>query len=115
MSVIVLGMEMPENCGKCRFVGTCGVHSYDEWPDVETIIFNDIIGIEGKRDDDCPLRPLPEKHGRLIDAVELWNQLEEMRSEEREWNGEKSVYYVMASMAMAMVAAQDTIVEAEGE
>lgn len=71
MSVIVKNMEMPENCGGCRFIGSCGVHGNEEWPDIESIMFNDVIGIDGKRDKDCPLHPLPEKHGRLIDGDEL--------------------------------------------
>ena len=63
MSVIVMGMEMPENCALCdcsfgalcyvspaEVNGYCPGHSRPEW---------------------CPLRPLPEKHGRLIDGDEL--------------------------------------------
>ena len=55
MSVIILGMEMPEHCG------VCGIEFCTKWinHDART------------RPKDCPLRPLPEKHGRLIDADAL--------------------------------------------
>lgn len=68
MSVIVMGMEMPGSCAKCRIKywinndPYCPIiksslnwnkYSSGEWTGVD------------KR---CPLRPLPEKHGRLIDA-----------------------------------------------
>ena len=98
MSVIVKGMEMPENCGKCRFVGACGVHGIEEWPDIESIMFNDIIGIDGSRDEACPLHPLPEKHGRLIDADEL-----------------EDVFYRFHSQSVGYVQDMETIVEAEGD
>lgn len=67
MSIYIKGMEMPKNCGVCRFAGTCGVHKAEEWPDLESIVFNDVIGIDGVRDPDCPLIPVPE-HGDLIDT-----------------------------------------------
>lgn len=52
MSVVILGMEIPEHCGEC------GIEFCTKWinHDART------------RPKDCPLRPLPEKHGRLIDA-----------------------------------------------
>lgn len=70
MSILIKGMEMPENCGECRFAGVCGVHKYEEWPDIESIILNDVIGVGGTRDEDCPLVEVPP-HGRLIDADTL--------------------------------------------
>ena len=70
MSVILKNMNMPENCGKCFLAGMCGVHSVEEWPDLESIMYNDVIGVDGVRDPDCPLVPVPP-HGRLIDADAL--------------------------------------------
>lgn len=98
MSVIVKGMEMPKDCGRCRFIGSCGVHGNEEWPDIESIMFNDVIGIDGKRDKDCPLRPLPKKHGRLIDATEATR-----RSLER------------TGKRLLAIDTAPTIVEAEGD
>lgn len=67
MSILIKGMEMPASCGECRFAGACGVHHIEEWPDIESIILNDVIGVGGVRDENCPLVPVPP-HGRLIDA-----------------------------------------------
>jgi len=68
--ILIRGMEMPTSCGKCRFAGVCGVHPVDEWPDLESIITNDVIGVDGERDKGCPLVPLPS-HGDLIDRDAL--------------------------------------------
>jgi len=66
MSILIKGMEMPKNCGDCQFVGCCGAHPVDEWPDIESIVTNDVIGTGGERDKNCPLVPIPP-HGDLID------------------------------------------------
>ena len=67
MSVIVKGMEMPTSCASCRmavcFADTGRAKCY------ATLSYIDPE--RGKRSYDCPLRPLPEKHGRLIDGDEL--------------------------------------------
>ena len=64
MSVIVKGMEMPKSCASCRmavcFADTGRAKCY------ATLSYIDPE--RGKRSYDCPLCPLPEKHGRLIDA-----------------------------------------------
>lgn len=68
MSVIVMGMEMPEYCAEC---------DAEKWDENEYgAEFNHRCGFMYKgythkvrdngRREDCPLRPLPEKHGRLI-------------------------------------------------
>ena len=66
MSVIVKGMEMPTSCASCRmavcFADTGRAKCY------ATLSYIDPE--RGKRSYDCPLRSLPEKHGRLIDADE---------------------------------------------
>lgn len=65
MSVIVIGMEMPVNCANCFAIsdsfGWCKVS--------ENEIFNP-FSMDG-HPSFCPLRSLPEKHGRLIDADAL--------------------------------------------
>lgn len=65
MSVIVIGMEMPVNCADCFAIsdsfGWCKVS--------ENEIFNP-FSMDG-HPSFCPLRPLPEKHGRRIDADSL--------------------------------------------
>ena len=65
--ILIRGLEMPKSCDECRLFNeswcmALGVEnwrkSYNKPP-------------EGGRLPDCPLVPLPEGHGRLIDADEL--------------------------------------------
>ncbi len=64
MSVIVKGMEMPENCGECRLMT-------DFWCYAKMVNGQPGPTFMDRRPDWCPLRPLPEKHGRLVDADAL--------------------------------------------
>lgn len=63
MSECVVRMEMPENCGECRFRsdGWCyGIREFDPQPGP--------LDFE-KRPSWCPIIcQLPEGHGRLVDA-----------------------------------------------
>ena len=52
MSVLIKGMQIPENCIKCGLM--CALRHFN--------ILND------NRPSNCPLVELPEHHGRLIDA-----------------------------------------------
>lgn len=73
MSVIVKGMKMPDSCAVCRFAGKGGYH-------MERVV----CMFTGKNEDaknvdrlsDCPLVALPDKHGRLVDADALIEQME---------------------------------------
>ena len=60
MSVLIKGMEMPENCRECP-VALSG--KYCRINKTHTTYIKLPI-----RPDHCPLVELPEKHGRLIDA-----------------------------------------------
>lgn len=82
MSVIVMGAELPKGYDDCWYL------QCDSWKDCYK---------NGMRND-CPLRPLPEKHGRLIDADEL-----------------EDVFYRFHSQSAGYVQEAETIVEAEGE
>ena len=65
MSVLIKGMEMPDNCGACPLetdYGTCGYYSLFVEAGHDSEIW--------KRRDDCPLVEVPP-HGRLIDADAL--------------------------------------------
>lgn len=57
MSVLIKGMQIPENCMKCGLM--CALRHFN--------ILND------NRPDGCPLIELPEHHGRLIDADDMRN------------------------------------------
>ena len=63
MSVLIRGMDMPENCETCAYQtkGACFASGVNKG----TIT---IRRIDKDRPDWCPLVALPEKHGRLIDA-----------------------------------------------
>jgi len=59
MSVLIKGITMPENCLKCPLI-SCGS------------AFDDVgFRLGDGRAHDCPLKELPEHHGRLIDANAL--------------------------------------------
>ena len=65
MSVLIRGMELPDNCGACPLetdYGTCGYYSLFVEAGHDSEIW--------KRRDDCPLVEVPP-HGRLIDADEF--------------------------------------------
>ena len=61
MSILIRGMEMPQNCDKCRFQSAfklyCDAMPYNFCGNTDDI----------ERPDWCPLIELPP-HGRLIDA-----------------------------------------------
>ncbi len=88
MSLVILGMEMPNSCESCGV--TCEL-----WMRHKV----------GQRHSDCPLRPLPEKHGRLISADEAYDRIMEQ---------EGGYYIDMDGVGMGLDECQ-TIVEAEGE
>lgn len=109
MSVVVLGMEMPECCQDCEGHLVGEWNEYDEMCDTCIFVLSEhpwepehkeIDGIDTSKSipDWCPLRPLPEKHGRLIDADEL-----------------EDVFYRFHSQSVGYVQDAETIVEAEGK
>lgn len=63
MSVLIKGMEMPQDCGYCIFER----HTSDGYE----CLINGTLTEYQKRPDDCPLVPVPP-HGRLVDADELY-------------------------------------------
>lgn len=77
MSLMIKGNIMPKSCSECPCI------SYDEFErayccavDVDN---NDIYDEWNTKLPDCPLRILPAKHGRLIDADVLINDLQGLR------------------------------------
>lgn len=69
MSILIKGMEMPTNCWDCYFqdCGNCRLNAHKV---VDKCI------IEDRRDEDCPLVPVPP-HGRLIDADKIYDAVEQ--------------------------------------
>ena len=64
MSILIKGMEMPENCAECKFFCFENFKLWCHVTDREDIYIDALP-------DWCPLVELPEKHGRLIDADAL--------------------------------------------
>ena len=73
MSILILGMEMPESCDKCRFFADAWCYAFkaDDWRNAY------YKPPEGERRDNCPLVSVPD-HGRLIDADALSAKLNMM-------------------------------------
>lgn len=97
MSFIVKGAEMPKTCLDCPLAdveqGWCS-------NDMVTIIdFNELPA-------ECPLVPLPDKHGRLVDADAIVNAMNDMKVE-----GE--VFVTAVNYVKLIMNDADTIVEAE--
>lgn len=65
--LIIRGMAMPKSCDECRLFNECWCMALgiDDWRKS----YNKPP--QGERLPDCPLVPLPEGHGRLIDADAL--------------------------------------------
>lgn len=110
MSVVVLGMEIPKSCESCGI--PCEL-----WMRHKV----------GQRHHDCPLRPLPEKHGRLGDLDELKTSFADSINECKKWikeleeNGDNETLvlanqafctFVKAALRLKSIP---TIVEAEGD
>ena len=84
MSVVVMGVDIPEDCDSCCLPGKyCNL-----W------LATDV----GERHRGCPIRPLPEKHGRLGDLDKL-----------------EDVFWQVHSQSVGYVQDAETIVESEGE
>lgn len=73
MSILIKGVEMPENCHECpcmRHDSLDGLHRYQ--CNNKLIAFGECDSWSYERRPNwCPLVELPEKHGRLIDG-EFW-------------------------------------------
>ena len=68
MSVLIKGMEMPENCCQCI---------YTVWDGRDDVCrFSGISALNIGRQSDCPLIEIPP-HGRLIDADALMLKIQE--------------------------------------
>ena len=120
MSIVVLGMEMPNSCSECDLC-------YD-------LIYCNPLEIAFYRDDsvsknfnisidrlpNCPLRSLPKKHGRLIDADDIglheatklaYEEYKQLEGEPyEEWY---EGYYHSMYDAVNMLVCSPTIIEAE--
>ena len=112
MSVIVKGMEMPQNCNECD-LSRRRHSSMGDIIDCKRIgtvgsAFNDPYMILIVRHPNCPLAKIKEPHGRLGDLDELkahYRYSEADSEDERVW---------MMNIRRAITNAP-TVIEAEGE
>lgn len=65
MSVLIEGMEMPDTCTRCDYIG------------LNVAIGCKVVTGTNGRADNCPLTEVPEPHGRLIDADALHKLFED--------------------------------------
>ena len=102
MSVLIKGMQTPEDCFSCplKEEGFCN-------------ITNAYAGEINKRNSDCPLVELPEHHGRLIDADRLMRVYEDRLEKVADRYGVDSSEAGILSGAMKLLMIELGIVEAE--
>lgn len=76
MSILIRDMEMPETCDDCQFHR---YHSHNEYVCVATPLFYpmNLANSKSIRKDWCPLVELPEKHGRLVEFIDVATEINE--------------------------------------
>lgn len=94
MSILIKGMQMPEDCFSCplREEGFCN-------------ITKEYAGKLYERNGDCPLVELPDHHGRLIDENEVRIVMNQLLAQtfRPTWN---DTYHAIQEM--------NAVIEAEG-
>lgn len=106
MSVIVMGMDYPTCCDECDE----GLDCSGDYPvcrytgEQRGYTFN----TRARRMDKCPLRPLPEKHGDLVDRRTLMDEAKRLSGPITGDGWDNWGVY-------ALIDRQPAIVEAEGE
>lgn len=95
MSVFVKDIDVPSDCDGC-WHPTCNL-----WLQTDV----------GKRHKECPIRPMPEKHGRLIDVNDLKETLDYYI---REAGWDEKTNRVLGWVKDEFIDSEPTIVEAEG-
>lgn len=118
MSVIVKGMEMPQVCvtddgwyGNCPMDRVwCAMRFKPEYEEGQRIIDE----ITGKLPVWCPLRPLPKRYGRLIEAERLRAEFPYPSEGMGGWRNPDEAL-VHKTGVWAAIDCAETIVEAEGE
>ena len=104
MSVVVIGMDYPNNCEECKI---------KSW-DIEGYVcpFSGVDTLSIGRQVNCPLRPMPEKYGRLIDADDMERFMSDtVQGDIRQYPYSDTLW----DTAFKWIDSRPTIVEAEGE
>jgi len=111
MSVIVMGMEMPENCYDCPFVRASWGNDYYCAKGNGTE--DNIRVLMSKRMDDCPLIEVSTPHGELVDRNGLMDIYADRLTAVAERYSPDSSEYGILSGAMKLLAIMPTVIEAE--
>lgn len=101
MSVLIKGMEMPENCMDCK------IKQYDEYEDDCICPFSGVVCLSIGRQDACPLVEVPTPHGRLVEFIDVAVTCDDDTAEEINFGEALSAYLKMRSAP--------AVIEAEGE
>lgn len=115
MSVLIKGMGMPTTCSECQLAYdfmACGVTG-NQWYDQDNIDAS--FDSNNARLPDCPLKEIPEKHGRLIDADRLMRVYEDRLEKVIDRYGVDSSERGILSGAIKLLMIELGIVEAEGD
>ena len=105
--ILVKGMEMPQNCDKCRFQSAFKLYC-DAMPDNFCGNTDDI-----ERPDWCPLVEIPTPHGRLGDLDKLIDSCKQYMNM---LDPESKEYTKIFALKCYLVAvAEEAVIEAEGE
>ena len=105
MGIYIKGMQMPKNCHSCPMCLMRFCQAGDrELSEQET-------RPNAKRPEDCPLVPVPEPHGRLIDANALEQEAQKrLLLCEKYGNQFQKPYEILRA-----ISETPTIIEAEAE
>lgn len=116
MSVLIKGVEMPENCFDCDFSFIYDGEGVNlVCPLLKLAVSDCGFNTFRKRHNDCPLVPVP-KHGRTIDADALYAIMKKERDRIAKDFGDNDEYVqCLTKYAMSMVLSAPSIIEAEGE
>lgn len=107
MSVYIPSMEMPTSCYDCN----CFIRDSDG-SDYCCLLMRDIED-NYKRDDDCPLVPVPP-HGDLIDRDSTIEKIRHLSDEiDKKLGYEKSAPYIMMALYLSNADDFPTIIPAE--
>ena len=99
MSILIKGMEMPENCADCNFSTWNGFESVYCDVNAEFIPRKEW---EEKRQNWCPLVEI-KPHGRLIDADAYHKEIRERYQSAKEWYNEAKDDEIIGRAESAMI------------
>lgn len=115
MSVLIKGMQMPDNCDVCIFSDWSNLHqtSCCKLKEYEPGFQDYSIAYRTQRSNICPLVELPEHHGILIDKDRLMGIYEDRLEKVIDRYGMDSSEAGILSGAMKLLMVEHGIIEAE--